>query len=223
MTTSTTEKMKERPILFSGEMVRAILDGRKTQTRRPVKPQPSSSDISLCGNVVICGQLENYETGLPAGFGFESDDYQWRCPFGVPGDRLWVRETWGLRLTDNYNGLGQVGDWLEGQQDLLRNDLVPMQPVYRADYNERCKRTAHWRPSIHMPKWASRITLEVELVRVEPLQAISHCDTLAEGVRYDVSQPDGGPISRFKKNMELHLRQTGLRLGRKPLGVGAGI
>lgn len=132
--------MPERPILFSGEMVRAILDGRKTQTRRPIAPTQPRAD------------------GLwPAGRDPLSD-----CPFGAIGDRLWVRETWGRYFTDG----------------------VGMHTVYRADgeHEREWLDLGRWRPSIHMPRWASRLTLRITHVRVERLQDISEEDARAEGV-----------------------------------------
>jgi len=164
--------MRERPILFSGPIVRALLDGRKTQTRRVVKPQPpagceytgcDSGRFALCfaegtggsGNPVCVPPRPNHQT------------HQLACPFGVPGDRLWVRETW--------QRIGGV----EG---------TPEHTVYRAnggdfsDYSTEDGDPFRWRPSIHMPRAASRITLEITDVRVERLQAISEEDARAEGV-----------------------------------------
>jgi len=149
------EKRSERPILFSGPMVRAILDGSKTQTRRPLKPQP------------IVGLVYHLVSGHR--WGLSPDDYEspyiW-CPYGVPDDRLWVRETFAYY----YAGpkLGQV--------------------YYRADgeLSEREKQRdcieARWRPSIHMPRWASRLTLEVVSVKVERINGITLVDCMAEGV-----------------------------------------
>jgi len=123
--------MKERPILFSGPMVRAILDGRKTQTRRVVKPQEHALQWPACG----CA-----------------------TPYGAPGDRLWVRETFTCVAGPN---------------------ILPGRVVYRADEPELDVR---WTPSIHMPRYRSRITLEVISVRVEPLNNISATDAIAEGI-----------------------------------------
>lgn len=141
--------MKERPILFSAPMVRAILDGRKTQTRRVMKVQPG--DVLWRSNGRDWLWLDNDDGPLtePAPC--------IRCPYGVPGDRLWVRETWAKP--------GEVGDSIE----------------YRADNDDPL--AGRWRPSIHMPRWASRITLEVTGVRVERLQDISEDDARAEGIR----------------------------------------
>ncbi|UYW75572.1 hypothetical protein OFY05_11420 [Pseudocitrobacter faecalis] len=134
--------MKERGMIFNGEMVRAILNGRKTQTRRTVKLPHIDRDAmcELSGNE-LSGELSagNYRNS----------------PHGKPGDRIWVRETFGdcgVRL------------------------------VYRADTFDgaRCK-VNRWTPSIHMPRWASRILLEITDVRVERLNDISECDAKAEG------------------------------------------
>lgn len=155
--------MKERPIIFNSEMVRAILYGRKTQTRRIVKPQPIgipdgaycdpynkncehftfwTKDNKMClplGNVKIKGK----ETA------------HWKCPYGHPGDRLWVRETFST----------STKGW-----------------IYKADGHDLSRAlSTRWKPSIHMPRWASRITLEITNVRVERLQNISEEDARAEG------------------------------------------
>lgn len=165
--------MKERPILFNDAMVRAILDGRKTQTRRPVKPQPrvgmgceigwiAPDDVDPFSDDTKRGQWECFSgcnVGEYGGGPFEIDwACGYTCPLGQPGDRLWVREAWN-------------GDW---------TDHV----IYRADGGSA--REAGYqnepgcRPSIHMPRWASRITLEVKAVRVEKLVRISAQDARSE-------------------------------------------
>jgi len=136
--------MKERPILFSGEMVRAILAGRKTQTRRVLRYQPL--DILP---MKIPDAWVTLDTREP-----EAHGKMIRCRHGVPGDRLWVRETF------------RIGDM----------DSI----FYRAD--EDWNNEDVWRPSIFMPRWASRITLEVTRVRVEHLNDISEADVYAEGM-----------------------------------------
>ena len=152
--------MKERPILFSAPMVRALLDGSKTQTRRVVKPQPPE-----------VFDLKNHKT--ESGFVYAADyakmtsdvekqqRVRWDCPYGQPGDRLWVRETFGH---------------FERNDTLKSGDTI----YYRAD--GECLELQPWRPSIHMPRWASRILLEVTAVRVERLQDIRDSDALAEGI-----------------------------------------
>lgn len=161
--------MKERPILFSAPMVRAILDGTKTQTRRVVKPQPPSHTRD-----VLTFHHPDPRTHFWAFDGVSLMDWAYPCPHGEVGDRLYVRETW----QHSNHPLGPYDD----------DCLV----FYRADYlddphgpdGEKSPEGKYrdWRPSIHMPRAASRITLKVTGVRVERLQAISHDDALAEGV-----------------------------------------
>lgn len=139
--------MKERPILFSAPMVRAILAGTKTQTRRAVK-HPALATLSF---VVDCGE---------GWWGDEEGAVQVCCPYGQPGDRLWARETFYY-------------------------DQEDAELLYRADGefdSEQVDSGYKWQSSIHMPRWASRITLEITGVRVERLQDISEGDAKAEGV-----------------------------------------
>jgi hypothetical protein len=176
--------MKERPILFSAPMVRAIQAGTKTQTRRVVK------SVGRDGGFVLVEQ----ESG--AYWPYRSDDGETTfvtvrergdeylheipmcCPYGAPGDRLWARETWA-----------QPGA-VARSDDPVRED-GPV--VYRADGE-----SAHsWRPSIHMPRWASRITLEVTGVRVERLQDISGADAIAEGIERDALTDDWSSYGQF--------------------------
>jgi len=152
----------ERPILFSAPMVRALLAGKKTQTRRAIKAAPTGSSAYLLGLHQPTGMW-----GIHANV--ERDDGVWRgrCPYGAPGDRLWVRETFAK--ID-----GQTQPWIETD--------------YRATYTrgDRLGDTLgikkRWTPAIHMPRAASRITLEVTEIRVERLQNISEADARAEGV-----------------------------------------
>lgn len=152
---------KTRPILFSGEMVRAILEGRKTQTRREIKPQPSCIRLTDAG--------ERVPMGLPPQHGFAM-----ACPYGKPGDRLWVRET--LRFDPDYGWRYQAGPEprpLSAQRlDEIHGQLARMGFSYS---RPSC-------PSIHMPRAASRITLEIVAVRVERLHEISDSDCYAEGI-----------------------------------------
>ncbi|MDH5022379.1 hypothetical protein [Enterobacter asburiae] len=138
-------------MIFNGEMVRAILDGRKTQTRRIIKPQPVM-----------------YEPGQSIHVSDMINDAL-RCPFGAVGDRIWVRETWA-----------EAG---AGAPDLQ---------LYRANYPEHVPThyenvppvdEIRWTPSIHMPRWASRLTLEITGVRVERLDEISEEDAISEGMQ----------------------------------------
>lgn len=173
--------MKERPILFSTPMVKAILEGRKTQTRRIIKesfngcithgPHPCPNDpVVLTPGEVLEHPFENGETmtidypQVRAVFHCSTLDAEAKCPFGKAGDKLWVRETWAL--TKYFNGLTEAGF-----------------PVYKADYSIMPE-AGKWKPAIHMPKDFARIWLEVESVGVEQLQDISEQDAKAEGVRF---------------------------------------
>ena len=147
MTTEATIKM--RPIIFSGEMVRAILDGSKTQTRRLIKPQPA--------NVDAAGRWYR----MPSG-GLSLNCYD--CPYGRPGDRLWVRETWSYAVMRSV---------IDGSDVVVTS--------YRA-IEGAMMLGGRWRPSIHMPRGASRLTLEITEVRVQRLCDLSHEDCLAEGI-----------------------------------------
>lgn len=150
--------MRERPILFSTPMVRAILAGAKTQTRRVVKPQP---DIVAEGGTVV-----GVSTAQDQRYGRLGKAL--RCPYGQPGERLWVREAF-IHEPADYCWEASVS--------------IPCRPaatVYRADVDGDT-RGAGWTPSIHMPRSLSRITLEVTGVRVERLQDISKADAMAEG------------------------------------------
>lgn len=162
---------RERPILFSGPMVRAILDGRKTQTRRVVKPQPAFRPETVA-EITEGGRLRLEDVVRAAWEHGEGP----RCPYGSPGDRLWVREAHALLP-------GIAGD---------------DRPVYRADFGDS-RPQPPWRASIHMPRWASRILLEVTDVRVERLQEISTEDVWAEGVQIPVTE-DRRPLMRMSPN-----------------------
>ncbi|ELY4868778.1 hypothetical protein SM108_004056 [Cronobacter sakazakii] len=176
--------MKERPIIFNGEMVRAILDGRKTQTRRIMKPQPTPCTLEKGGhwwpsNVfkTMLHIEEEMQNGKGGWGGLVGD----ACPFGDIGDRIWVRETFQGPLIpeDELSGfLGENPDKFES----------PAYCEYAADggprpeYIDADDNTRHgWRPAIHMPRWASRILLEITDVRVERLNTISEEDAKAEG------------------------------------------
>jgi len=160
----------EHPILFSTEMVRAILDGRKTQTRRPVKPQPP---IGI--NALWFGQNSprKPETSQPTGsFVYCGRDYV--CPFGRIGDTLWVRETWAI--SDDIDGRELVA-YRAGGTRLI----APGPTVTHGEH--RCVRfVTRWTPSIHMPHWACRLFLRITDIRVERVRDISEEDAKAEGV-----------------------------------------
>lgn len=157
--------MKERPILFSAPMVRALLDGTKTQTRRAVKLQPSVGHewAGWCVSST-CSADEGKATWARGTGPLMVDAHRVRCPYGQPGDRLWVREAWATHA------------FLD---DVAPRDLMTASVHYSADGTIQ---TGKGRPSIHMPRKYSRIDLEVTGVRVERLQDISEADAIAEGI-----------------------------------------
>lgn len=179
--------MKERSILFNAPMVRAVLDDSKTQTRRIAK-------LTDAGHVKEPGGHRRWHPGDP--------NARLACPYGQPGDRLWVREAW------------RIGAWCEDDEELAIDYLasapektpwieVPESAAFEkywiqssddcieAGVATDCNGDYHWepgqspcrkRPSIHMPRWASRIMLEITAVRIERLQDISEEDAIAEGI-----------------------------------------
>ncbi|MBS2913079.1 hypothetical protein KFV97_13905 [Klebsiella pneumoniae] len=173
--------MKERGMIFNGEMTRAILDGRKTQTRRPIKwKQTRFTEI---------GEREDGSKWPWSEDAEHACDFWHPCPFGAVGDRIWVRETFCPVDDTQYGG----EKWVDYRAT----------PRYEAshpagwDCAPNDAEALKWRPSIHMPRWASRILLEITDVRVERLNAISQEDAQAEGMeltgwRPTYSDPDSG-------------------------------
>lgn len=208
-------KITERGMIFNTEMVRALLDGRKTQTRRPVKfpVHDKTLGCELAGNE-LAGELSagNYLNSA----------------FGKPGDRLWVRETWAILGNED----GCCIDW---EENLCKADERSAARIYRASCEQRTGNyglwsipddadwkphtkdhqfEGAWRPSIHMPRWASRILLEITDVRVERLNSISESDAIAEGLeRYN---DDGiiyyGPFGRGDCRPEVAYRDLWLSI-----------
>jgi hypothetical protein len=172
-TNAMPERLRERPILFSAPMVRAILAGSKTQTRRIVK-------FRQFGPTETKGYDWTFRDRRGLWQDVRSEDLVRRwCHYGVPGDRLWVRETF---YCDDYRHPNippeeRTPEWRE-QMLHFRAD-VPGGRFADAGY---WAEPGRWKPSIHMPRWASRITLEITSVRVERLQEITEEDALAEGV-----------------------------------------
>lgn len=180
--------MKERGIIFSGPMVRALLDGRKTQTRRVVKvesnprinhawnPGLRTGEYTFANSPVWhFGNRRNCSDGTPSSHCAMIQLV--KCPYGTVGARLWVKETW-LPLWDSGAGfftcLCPTGH--ENKPDKIR---------YRVDGEKPKNFAAKWRSPRFMPRWASRITLEITDVRVERVQEISNADVMAEGVIQD--------------------------------------
>ncbi|EAM3158190.1 hypothetical protein AIQ76_16300 [Salmonella enterica] len=158
--------MKELGMIFNAEMVRAILDGRKTQTRRPIKwKQTRFTEIAERDDGSLWPWAEDCERG---------GDIWFACPYGEIGDRIWVRETFRVhsRATDVATLVYRASvrnSWTE------QTHRVPVAVCNKPTTPEK------WTPSIHMPRWASRITLEITDVRVERLNDIRECDAKAEG------------------------------------------
>lgn len=194
--------MKERPILFNGAMVRAILAGQKTQTRRVIK-EPNNGVTTLMDN------------GQPLALDHDDQWVQRPCPYGQPGDRLWVRETWRIGAWDENKGAFAIdycdgpsrkwltiphddhGDkfqdlWIDCCDELHRKSIHPCNGDYSWEPGSSPLRR---RPSIHMPRWASRITLEITDVRVEQVQDISEDDAQAEG--FSKLSKDGGQVYKY--------------------------
>ena len=181
--------MKERPILFSAPMVRAILDGRKTQTRRIVKLSNGSPTAGAFWDHAgyepkpwINGQ---WSFGYKGSLGLQIGAPIFKCPYGQPGDRLWVKET--FREFDQVWSAESMESAVEYRADrqVRANGRV---------LKEHSAASGHWKPSIFMPRRLSRITIEITKVRVQRLQDISEVDAAAEGVEawdFGEQMPDG--------------------------------
>ena len=171
--------MTERGMIFNGEMVRALLDGRKTQTRRVVKQQPDEDGLAKITN----------------GPWVDTSERTYKCPFGTVGDRIWVRETFACLGNED----GCAIDW---NDNLVKGGGPEAARIYHASCEQKpgnyglwsipddafwkphtddMQYEGSWVPSIHMPRWASRILLEITDVRVERLNSISEADAHAEG------------------------------------------
>lgn len=165
--------MTERPIIFSAPMVRAILDGRKTQTRREVKPQPPSGHHFAGWCVCSTHRADEGKAAWAAGtYPHLRGAHRVACPYGQLGDLLWVRETFYHDPEDSLT-LYRADDEFDGDQ---------------------CDAGYKWQPSMHMPRTLSRIKLEITGVRVERLQDISEADAIEEGA--PPSHPSINAISR---------------------------
>lgn len=160
-------EIKYRPILFSTPMVQAINGGRKNQTRREVKPMSAAFDVAM--NKDGSGK---WPRNL-------DEDERWisdmKCPYGKVGDVLWVRET-----------------WIEAPEQCTWKNYS-----YKADYNSHLAELGKWKPSIHMPKSACRIFLQITNIRLERLQDINEDDAIMEGVLKDIELP----MPNFKKEL----------------------
>jgi hypothetical protein len=161
---TSPRQIKERPIIFSAAMVRAILGGRKTQTRRICKVQPKSEYEG--GDM-----LDGYAVWIDPKS--DTEGCECKCAYGQPGDRLWVRESFQYFRADEEGPLAVA--FKAGCADDRLNYVHQDGSIEQINI-------LRWKPSIHMPRWASRITLEIVSVRVERLHDISDADAVAEGV-----------------------------------------
>lgn len=209
--------MRETGLMFKAPLVRAILDGSKIQTRRLVKPQPAQGQGMV--NAAYCG---DHHLWLRDGPCSKSDPaYEWRCPVGKPGDRIYVRETWADLIavspaTDEPMAIGPgerlieaPTSWTDGK-GRTRWNYDGKVIAYRANSNvEFCDGDGFsgefadksdmpcWRPSIHMPKDYARIWLEITGVRVDRLQSISRGDAMAEGCPFPNMADGANPREWF--------------------------
>ncbi len=194
--------MKERPILFNTEMVQAILAGRKTQTRRALRYQPRRSDI--LPNLCFPRTKSEAENLYPCGYIYPNarDEILDMCPFGKVGDCLWVRETWSV-ISHTFSDDGLMVDWTPDRPAVavkempFGNGYYSGHAIYRADGgmewsdDDGCHtEQSFWKPSIHMPRKACRIILEITGVRVERLRDISESDAVAEGLNKPIYAPN---------------------------------
>lgn len=176
--------MRELPILFSTPMVRAILDGNKTMTRRIVKPQPPDEAKTLCGPktyepIAIDKDGEMYPGSPIYGAYDENGEWGTKCPY-QPGDHLWVRETWRCVKYDNMDGDLNYGvEFKDGTRKYFKFD-----DSERYHQFGKYALKKGWQPSIYLPKEAARIWLEITNVRVERLQEITEEDAMSEGVSW---------------------------------------
>lgn len=211
--------MRERPILLNAEMVRAVLDGRKTQTRRIMKVQPESNQLGLLRitDSTNRSDIGKYHWAESNATGNHVRSKLFACPYGAVGDRLWVRETFATLGNED----GCPIDW---HDNLVKGGGQEAARIYRASCEQRpgnyglwsipddafwkphtdnMQYEGTWVPSIHMQRWASRITLEITGIRVERLNSINEHDAIAEGLaeiskdghtyKYGVPDRDGYP------------------------------
>jgi hypothetical protein len=178
--------MKERPIIFSADSIRAILEDRKTQTRRVIKPQPPHwtwNHVSFDDRCINIAEPD------------DQDGYYVICPFGKRGDHLWVRETCAIGFTDS--GELACDYFADGKrryfEQTIYNDSDRGWMTYINDGR---------RPSIFMPRWASRITLEIVAVRVERVQEITFEQIISEGIDPGYFVGNFGDKTSFAKNWD---------------------
>lgn len=177
--------MSDHPILFSGPMVKALLDGRKMQTRRVIDQVRGIGKITEFQKSSTPKYDWQFRDSRKMWNDLTSDRFMPHCPYGQKLDFLWVRETWATHAT-------------------VRIPQPGSQVFYRASVDNESHYT--WRPSIHMPRWASRITLEITGVRVERVQEITPLDALAEGI---TPQKELSAVAQFAELWETLNAQRG--------------
>jgi hypothetical protein len=181
--------VKQTPMLFKDRLVRAILDGTKTQTRRPVK---GKSPFPLPVVEYARDGMPIWWSAPPSDLIRKSDyyDHGTPCPYGHVGDLIWVRETWA---PDD-----DLESYWGGIEDFPGDARTWESMKFRSTASDFELKTTRWRPSIHMPKWACRIWLEITDVRVERIASISDADCLAEGIEsYEGRWGDGTDRGSF--------------------------
>ncbi|MEN6533352.1 MAG: hypothetical protein ABFD89_06795 [Bryobacteraceae bacterium] len=197
--------MKERPILMCGPMVLATLKDQKTNTRRVLKPQPPSSEsiYAKCGQGISLFNDEwspdgaTFRVGGACGLVHDAcGQDSWRCPYGEPGDRLWVKETWKPHCEGPISAEFPLGTCVK-----YRADGVCVKPDTwdneQGAWCEAHEESTKWRPSIFMPRWASRITLEVTGVKAQQVQDISEGDAASEGIQFISPDWKKNPVGIF--------------------------
>lgn len=200
--------MRERPITFNAEMVRAVLSGRKTQTRRIMTVQPESNQFGLLRitDSTKRSDIGKYHWAESNATGNHVRSKLFACPFGAVGDHLWVKETWSV-VSHAFDDDGLMIDYVPDRpatavhEKPFGNGYYSGHAIYAADGgftwgdDDGCvDGRSCWKPSIHMPRWASRITLEITGVRVERLQDISAEDAAAEGLTGRAKMHDFGVL-----------------------------
>jgi hypothetical protein len=187
--------VKERPILFQGAMVRALLAGTKTQTRRVVKWRGLEPGLNLqFSGLSVERSGSNFVLSSPTRTSHAYRSVPQPCPYGQPGDRLWVRETWAYHVHAQAAMRDEDGPWVYAA------DGAPALQMRLCD---------RWRPSIHMPRWACRLVLEVTSVRVERLQDISEADAQAEGCDLPARDQSWNQCRRWYRDLWEQINGTG--------------
>jgi hypothetical protein len=187
--------MTEHGMIFNGEMVKAILNGRKTQTRRMLNIQPEHAEFGLRRVIESKNGRDNgkYFWSQSDATGMKARSKVFGCPYGAVGDRIWGRETWAV-VSHAFDDDGLMIDYVPDRpakavhEKPFGNGYYSGHAIYAADggftwgNDDGClDGRSCWKPSIHMPRWASRITLEITSVRIERLNDISEADAITEG------------------------------------------